>query len=184
MTRRETLVQAAVDVVATSGLKGLTHRAVDGRAGLPSGSAANVFRDRDSLIRGVLDELERRSRELWATVPPEHLKSIDDLARVLANWLGRMTTEPDATLTRARLAMTLAYPEQVASGHLGLLTVLERAMADCGVTKITSRSRAVAAFLDGHLLHALTVAPAQKLSARQLLPVLRGLLGNDEGTVG
>ena len=62
MGRRDDLVDAALLVLAEGGLKGLTHRAVDAKAGLPSGSTANLFRTRDSLVRALLEEMERRDR--------------------------------------------------------------------------------------------------------------------------
>lgn len=174
--RRQALVAAALDVVAEQGLKGLTHRAVDRQAELPNGSTANLFRNRESLVRGVLEELERRSEELWSAVPAGSLRSADDLARLLATWLVAMLQEPNLGLTRARLTLTLSYPDEVRGGHFRLLTMLESAMAQCRITKIKSRSRSVAAFLDGYLLHYVTVSATERAAARQVLPPLRALL--------
>ena len=39
--RRRLLVNAAIEVVAANGLRGLTHRAVDREAGLPEGSCSS-----------------------------------------------------------------------------------------------------------------------------------------------
>ena len=47
--RRRELLQAALQVVADEGLRGLTHRAVDRRAGLPEGSCSAYFRTRRAL---------------------------------------------------------------------------------------------------------------------------------------
>ncbi|MER7821308.1 TetR family transcriptional regulator [Streptomyces sp. NPDC096097] len=48
--RRTLIADTAIDLVATSGLRGLTHRAVDGSAGLPAGSTSYYFRTRTALI--------------------------------------------------------------------------------------------------------------------------------------
>ncbi|MBT2459464.1 TetR/AcrR family transcriptional regulator [Streptomyces sp. ISL-86] len=48
--RRTLIADTAIDLVAASGLRGLTHRAVDAAAGLPAGSASYYFRTRTALI--------------------------------------------------------------------------------------------------------------------------------------
>ena len=47
--RRRELLEAAVHVVADEGLRGLTHRAVDRRAGLPEGTCSAYLRTRQAL---------------------------------------------------------------------------------------------------------------------------------------
>ncbi|HEX5919668.1 MAG TPA: TetR family transcriptional regulator, partial [Nocardioides sp.] len=42
--RRTVLLDAALELVGTQGMRGLTHRAVDAAAGLPAGSTSNYFR--------------------------------------------------------------------------------------------------------------------------------------------
>ena len=44
--RRRQLLEAALHVIADEGLRGLTHRAVDRRAGLPEGSCSAYLRTR------------------------------------------------------------------------------------------------------------------------------------------
>ncbi|TDO33832.1 TetR family transcriptional regulator [Kribbella sp. VKM Ac-2527] len=53
--RRAQLADAGLAVLAESGARGLTHRAVDAAAGLPAGTASNYFRSRDALL-GALGE--------------------------------------------------------------------------------------------------------------------------------
>jgi AcrR family transcriptional regulator len=48
--RRTALVDAAIDVLAEQGARGLTFRAVDARAGVPAGTASNYFTSRDDLF--------------------------------------------------------------------------------------------------------------------------------------
>src|ERR1700712_1306536 len=48
--RQQGLLSAAVRVVARSGLRGLTHRAVDREAGLPEGSCSAYMRTRLALL--------------------------------------------------------------------------------------------------------------------------------------
>lgn len=48
--RRTTLVDAAIEVLAHEGARGLTFRAVDARAGVPLGTSSNYFASRDDLF--------------------------------------------------------------------------------------------------------------------------------------
>jgi DNA-binding transcriptional regulator YbjK len=51
--RRAALVDAAVDVLAAEGARGLTFRAVDTAAGVPTGTSSNYFANRDDLLRQI-----------------------------------------------------------------------------------------------------------------------------------
>ncbi|PRX97331.1 TetR/AcrR family transcriptional regulator [Allonocardiopsis opalescens] len=48
--RRTALLDAAVDVLAREGARGLTYRALDGAAGVPAGTASNYFANRTELL--------------------------------------------------------------------------------------------------------------------------------------
>ncbi|WP_164415992.1 TetR/AcrR family transcriptional regulator [Streptomyces salinarius] len=48
--RRAALVDAAIEVLAAQGARGLTFRAVDAEAAVPAGTASNYFANRDDLL--------------------------------------------------------------------------------------------------------------------------------------
>ncbi|WP_431914042.1 TetR/AcrR family transcriptional regulator [Nonomuraea jabiensis] len=48
--RRQALTDAAIELLASSGVHGLTHRAVEKAADLPPGTASNYFRSREALL--------------------------------------------------------------------------------------------------------------------------------------
>lgn len=48
--RRTALIDAAIEVLADQGARGLTFRAVDNQAGVPIGTASNYFANRDALL--------------------------------------------------------------------------------------------------------------------------------------
>ncbi len=48
--RRAALVDGAIEVLAREGARGLTFRAVDTEAGVPTGTASNYFANRDDLL--------------------------------------------------------------------------------------------------------------------------------------
>ncbi|MFJ4342159.1 TetR/AcrR family transcriptional regulator [Streptomyces sp. NPDC088915] len=55
--RRTALLDAAIEVLADEGARGLTFRAVDARAGVPTGTSSNYFTDRDQLLSQVGDRI-------------------------------------------------------------------------------------------------------------------------------
>ncbi|MFD5824323.1 TetR/AcrR family transcriptional regulator [Lentzea sp. NPDC060358] len=58
--RRTALLDAAVDVLAEEGARGLTYRAIDVRAGVPAGTASNYFANRDELMVEVMARVHVR----------------------------------------------------------------------------------------------------------------------------
>ena len=60
--RRTALVDAAIDVLAREGARGLTFRAVDGQAAVPVGTTSNYFARRDDLLDQVAERIHLRLR--------------------------------------------------------------------------------------------------------------------------
>jgi len=54
---RARVLDAAIQLLGTQGLKALTHRRVDEQAELPPGSTSNYFRTRDALLCGVAEAI-------------------------------------------------------------------------------------------------------------------------------
>src|SRR5438309_10942466 len=55
--RRADLADATIALLAGAGVHGATHRAVDRRAGLPTGTASNYFRSREALLVAAADRI-------------------------------------------------------------------------------------------------------------------------------
>jgi AcrR family transcriptional regulator len=55
--RRTQLADAAIALLAEAGVHGVTHRAVERRAGLPEGTASNYFRSREALLVAVAERV-------------------------------------------------------------------------------------------------------------------------------
>lgn len=55
------MADATISVIDNSGVRALTHRAVDAAAGVPSGTASYHFRTPDTSSRGEVNDLAHRS---------------------------------------------------------------------------------------------------------------------------
>ncbi|MEU6787780.1 TetR/AcrR family transcriptional regulator [Nonomuraea angiospora] len=98
--RRDRLRDAAIEVLAGEGGRGLTHRAVDRAAELPEGTAKNYFPTRDSLLQAAA---ERCVERYWSELQQAEMGTVDQLLALL-----RLMIERAMTVNRSRV---LAYLE-------------------------------------------------------------------------
>ena len=102
--RRTALADAGLAVLARDGARGLTHRAVDAEAGVPTGTTSNYFRSRDDLLEALVARIfERLAPE------PEVLAAFARRRPSRARrWSGRTrptwptTTKPDCPVAPRR----------------------------------------------------------------------------------
>jgi DNA-binding transcriptional regulator YbjK len=91
--RRTALLDAAIDVLAAEGARGLTFRAVDARAGVPAGTSSNYFADRDDLLTQAGSRIHARlvpaPETVDAAMRPEPNR---ELVTELMKWLVRRIT--------------------------------------------------------------------------------------------
>jgi AcrR family transcriptional regulator len=154
--RRTQVADAALDVIAATGMKGLTHRAVDQAADAPAGTTSNYFRTRSALIAAAVDRLEQRDLEVWAAdaaAPPA--ADPDALAERLARYLSIFAGE-HADLTRVRLVLSLDQPDAVVAGHARFMAVARQMVEAAGVDDADRRALWLADYCDGVLLHEIT----------------------------
>ncbi|MYS86010.1 TetR/AcrR family transcriptional regulator [Embleya scabrispora] len=57
LERRRAIADGAIEVLAGSGVHGLSHRAVDEAVGLPAGTTSNYFRSRDALLTAAAERV-------------------------------------------------------------------------------------------------------------------------------
>ncbi|MEV4465808.1 TetR family transcriptional regulator [Micromonospora echinofusca] len=108
--RRAALADAGLRVLAATGARGLTHRAVDAEAGVPTGTASNYFRSRDALLGALGERIMERFApdeqvlaELGAREPS--LELFTDYLRYIVE---RTTRQPDLTRALIELRMEAA----------------------------------------------------------------------------
>jgi AcrR family transcriptional regulator len=104
-SRREELLDAAISLLGRSGVRGLTHRAVDAAAGLPVGSTSNLFRTRDALLDAIVERFAARERAAWEELATTMCPTTpEDFARALSRF-AHEATGPNRALTLARYAI-------------------------------------------------------------------------------
>ncbi|MFC9533889.1 MULTISPECIES: TetR/AcrR family transcriptional regulator [unclassified Streptomyces] len=105
--RAEVIADAALDLLAERGMRGLTHRAVDEAAGLPQGSTSNYARTRLALLEAAVRRLAvRESRVLAVDELPDPAGGIHSLVDGMALALHRyLTKHPQLLVCRYELAL-------------------------------------------------------------------------------
>ncbi|MFD3699180.1 TetR/AcrR family transcriptional regulator [Streptomyces sp. NPDC058646] len=98
--RRAALLDAAIEVLAREGSRGLTLRAVDTEAGVPVGTASNYFANRSQLLVQIL----HRTRERL-TPDPADLTGPLDTEVLLRQLLARMRRERSVHIAMLELRL-------------------------------------------------------------------------------
>ncbi|MES9591091.1 MULTISPECIES: TetR family transcriptional regulator [unclassified Streptomyces] len=107
-SRADLIADAALALLAERGMRGLTHRAVDERAGLPQGSTSNYARTRQALLEVAVRRLaEREARVLAPGELPVPGAAPDTGAREGAIGGPEHGPAPGATALVAALALAL-----------------------------------------------------------------------------
>lgn len=182
--RESLLLAAAVRVLARTGLRGLTHRAVDSEAGLPQGTSSAYMRTRLALLTRLteyvaehyshdIQELTRRIEGHRGAAGYE----VQQTAAMLASWL----LEPEMLLARVELSLEGARQPEIARINQEQLRqledIVEHAMVTGGREHGRARASTLIAALDGVLMHALREAPDQQAAyLRDGLELLMGAL--------
>ena len=160
--RRRQLVEAALHVVAKHGLRGLTHRAVDRRAGLPQGSCSAYLPTRRALqgalaehVAGTLaDDVALLTEDLRAC-PPGDDRGVELTGRLFRRWLD----ERELLLARVELSLEASRDPELAvlleTWRARLVTAVAGLMAARGRRHSDARAEALVASFDGILFAAL-----------------------------
>jgi AcrR family transcriptional regulator len=108
--RRQTLADAAIEVLGTQGVRGLSHPRVDKHAGMPAGTTSYYFRTRKALWQAVADRVNALDTADLTLM--SELAHSDDAGYSGTLGLARLVilsgTEPWLTRSRARQELALA----------------------------------------------------------------------------
>lgn len=188
--RRNALADAAIEVLGTGGIHKLSHRAVDERAGLPAGTAANYFPRRDDLLAAAAERVaelhlaEMAAADRAAAVPAGASAAAPAGPGTLAELIG--TSLHDA-VTRHRTRYLAAYElalestrqpalaeamSRLGAGALGASIAEHRAL---GLSTTPEQVQALIALYNGTLL-TLIVAPPETVTPEVTLSLARCLV--------
>jgi DNA-binding transcriptional regulator YbjK len=178
--RRRALLDAALHVVADEGLRGLTHRAVDRRAGLPEGTCSAYFRTRRAL-QNALGEYVTAVLAADVATLAEQLRACpggDDRAAELTGQLFlRWLDERELLLAKLELSLEASRDADLAvllgTSRAQLVEVVAGTVEAQGWEHGTDRAEALVASFDGILVAALPKPDPQR---REFLSRSLGLL--------
>ncbi len=157
MSTKDRVLDAAIELVGTQGLRSLTHARVDERAGVPRGSTSNYFRTRKALLSGVIGRIEelegvRSDVPFMPAATAEAL--IDQLCGLLEHVTGRNRIQ-----TTARLVLFMeashdtALREVISAARARMEAGLIVSMAALGSRDPIRAAAAVAACGEGLIMH-------------------------------
>nr|WP_274635649.1 TetR family transcriptional regulator [Microbacterium bovistercoris] len=155
-SHRDRAIAAAIELLASGGIRALTHLRVDERAGFPRGSTSNVFRTREALLLGVCEymvasELPEIATGFAASTPDEFAESLTALFRYLVG--------PSRTMTTARLALIVegghdaAVRSALAAGRVGIERSILPALVALGAPDPLLGVQLIATCFEGLFLH-------------------------------
>ncbi|MBP1160814.1 TetR/AcrR family transcriptional regulator [Rhodococcus sp. PvR099] len=135
--RRARITDAALDIIATDGIRALTHRGIDRHLGLPAGSTSYYFRTKRDLLVATVGHLTERSRRAFTDSQPEPQEPNTDIAEIahgIAVYVDGLLGDRARDI-RARYALTLemVHDKQIQAALAVSLFSRERAV---GLTRL------------------------------------------------
>jgi DNA-binding transcriptional regulator YbjK len=160
--RRAAIADATIQLVATRGLRGLTHRAVDAEARLPPGSTSYYLRTRTALLTACVNRMLERDFSGTTGRPAEAVGDVEappvapDLEELLVGMVLDLARErPYDLIARYELSLEASrQPElrdAIVQGGRLLREGLADLLATLGVPNAEAVAWPVAAMMDGLL---------------------------------
>lgn len=181
--RRNALADAGIAVLASEGSRGLTHRAIDERAAVPTGTTSNYFRTREALIAGLFERIGTRlaptPEDLERRAAQEPSRAL--FGEYLRDIVRRLSAEREVTLALLELRLESARrPELADTVSSWLRTGFAADVAFNEAAGLPGGAREIALFhyaIDGLLLDRLTSSIDPETSTDDIVDALvEGLL--------
>ncbi|MBT2488529.1 TetR family transcriptional regulator [Streptomyces sp. ISL-96] len=188
-SRPELITDAALALLVERGMRGLTHRAVDERAGLPQGSTSNYARTRQALLEATVRRLaEREARVLALDEIPAPSDSLDGIIRALALVLHRhLTHHRELLVARYELGLEATRRPELrafydAAGRHRFREPLNALMAAAGSREPERHALSLVAWCEGLMFSCAAGAyhsavPSEEELRKGFGELLRGMLG-------
>ncbi len=172
---RPAVVDAATAVLSRDGLRALSDEAIDEQAGLPPGTAAAVFPDRERLVLAINDRIVADSTAAWLSLGPLAPTSIEEFATRFAAY-ATLQVASNARMVRARVELMLAYPEQLIAGHLALGELIQVVLDRLGVPEPASRGNMVVSVVDGTIVRHCSIQQGQPVDEVALARAIKRII--------
>ncbi|GEM46236.1 TetR/AcrR family transcriptional regulator [Deinococcus cellulosilyticus] len=177
-SRRNLLADAGLRVLAREGARGLTHRAVDREAAVPTGTTANYFNSREALLGALASRIFERLApphevfEQVGTLPP----TLETAIHYIQDIVLRTTRSKDLTLALFELRLEAARrPELARILQETLARNFQLDLMFHRQARLPGDAAEIAMLhfaIDGLLLDLLTVPIQQKEQTLALVPIL------------
>ncbi|MGW0516106.1 TetR/AcrR family transcriptional regulator [Crossiella sp. NPDC003009] len=115
-TRREAIADAAIEVLAEAGSRGLTHRAVDAKAGLAAGSTSYYFRTRLALLEAAQARLNERHLAVMTALAEARPRSAFELAQMITMHMRAVQADPTLVIATMELTMEAVRRPELRKG--------------------------------------------------------------------
>jgi DNA-binding transcriptional regulator YbjK len=182
--RRDAIADAAIHLVATRGLRGLTHRAVDAEAGLPPGSTSYYLRTRNALLTACVNRMLARD----ISAAPPMTEGLEPLELLIQMGVSLARDRPDDLIARYELSLEASrQPELRAAidqGGRQLRAILAQLLDGLGIPNAEEAAWPAAAMMDGLMYDrvagvGVTLSPEAFEAAvrRSITALLEGLRG-------
>lgn len=172
--RRVRIADAALQLLASEGARGLTHRGVDARLRLPSGSTSYYFRTRSALLLAAAERLLQLDTANLAQLPA-NATSRARVATLVERWL--LPESRPRSLARMELLLAAARDpelEFMARARNGFIDRVVGATRGAEADEARVAATALVALVDGLTLHGLVTGSLSRSAARRMLELLRG----------
>jgi DNA-binding transcriptional regulator YbjK len=155
--RRDRLRDAAIEVLAAEGGRGLTHRAVDATAALPTGTAKNYYPTRQSLLLAAAERCAERYLELPRPQVTNRPALVAMTSALLTNAAGpgrqRLLAFRELQAEATRAPSLTAIVDRITAADFTAFTAAQQA---AGLPVTPQRAAAFTLAVHGALPHLLT----------------------------
>jgi DNA-binding transcriptional regulator YbjK len=164
--RRVRIADAALQLLAREGARGLTHRAVDAELALPSGSTSYYFRTRAALLAAAAERLIELDMHDMAQISADSA----GVSQLLEQWLAPSARE--RSMARMELLLAAARDPELRIIAKARARFIDQAVAgQRGAQQDDARALATAlvALVDGLTLHGLVTGELSRSAAKRML---------------
>jgi AcrR family transcriptional regulator len=165
--RRVRIAEAALELLAREGARGLTHRAVDSELGLPAGSTSYYYSTRATLLLAAAQRLmELDVADIEAISPGR-----EGVAELVERWLS--PARRTRSLARLELLLSTARDPAFRFMKRSRQGFVVRASGGRTTAKARTSGTALVAMADGLILHGLVTGDLRRGDATRALELLR-----------